>query len=82
MSVLLVKVNSTCRGQCPQARGYYIGLQRQMTENNLPSNSTWIWSNNVTWTQNETQCNDDDYADTSFANSTYLCYTNFDGEKV
>jgi hypothetical protein len=45
-------VNTTCKGQCPQARGYYIGLKRQINENELLSK--WIWSNNVTWTQNET----------------------------
>ena len=44
-------VNATCKGQCPKARGYYIGLKRLSDKNNQ---SQWIWSNNVTWTQNET----------------------------
>lgn len=70
-------VNSSCRGQCPQARGYYIGLQRIQQ-----SNLSWIWSNNVTWTQNETECTIDEYSNSSFANSTYLCYTDMNGEKV
>jgi hypothetical protein len=48
-------VNTTCKGQCPEARGYYIGLKRQIDENELSSSSSkWIWSNNVTWTQNDT----------------------------
>jgi len=42
-------VNITCKGQCPRAKGYYIGLKRL-----LDTNNKWIWSNNVTWTQNET----------------------------
>jgi hypothetical protein len=48
-------VNTTCKGQCPEARGYYIGLQRQTTNDNGLSESEWIWSNNVTWKQNETE---------------------------
>ncbi|CAF2717253.1 unnamed protein product [Rotaria sp. Silwood2] len=71
--------NTTCKGQCPQTRGYYIGLKRYMDENGL-SLSKWIWSNNVTWTHNETDC-DDKYSETSFANSTFLCYMGSDGQK-
>lgn len=40
-----ILVNLTCKGQCAKRSGYYIGLRR--------SESKWIWSNNVTWTQNE-----------------------------
>lgn len=47
-------VNTTCKGQCPQARGYYIGLKRLMNDDTV-SESEWIWSNNVTWKQNETE---------------------------
>ena len=46
-------VNTTCKGQCPQARGYYIGLKRQIDENEAAT-SKWVWADNVTWTQNET----------------------------
>ncbi len=49
----MVLVNTTCKGQCPKAKGYYIGLKRWV-DNNNQSESKWIWSNNVTWTQNET----------------------------
>ncbi|CAF3687991.1 unnamed protein product [Rotaria sp. Silwood1] len=71
--------NTTCKGQCPRARGYYIGLKRYTDENGL-SLSKWIWSNNITWIQNETNC-DDEYFETSFANSTFLCYMDSDGQK-
>lgn len=47
-------VNSTCKGQCPEARGYYIGLRRMLDDPNSRE-SKWIWSNDVTWTENQTQ---------------------------
>lgn len=47
-------VNTTCRGLCPRAKGYYIGLKRFSDESNQ---TKWIWSNNVTWTQTETSVN-------------------------
>lgn len=53
-------VNATCKGQCPEARGYYIGLKRQMEENQISSNK-WIWSNNVTWTENDTEVGQFDF---------------------
>ncbi|CAF0969318.1 unnamed protein product [Rotaria sordida] len=71
--------NTTCKGPCPETRGYYIGLRRYIDENGS-SLSKWIWSNNVTWTQNETDC-DDEYSETSFANSTFFCYMGSDGQK-
>jgi hypothetical protein len=46
-------VNATCRGQCPTAKGYYIGLKR-LVDGNDQLESKWIWSNNVTWIQNQT----------------------------
>lgn len=48
-----VLVNASCKGQCPGARGYYIGLKRQMEDDRISSNK-WIWSNNVTWQENDT----------------------------
>ena len=47
-------VNTTCRGLCPRAKGYYIGLKRFFDESNQ---TKWIWSNNVTWTQHEISVN-------------------------
>lgn len=43
-------VNISCRGQCPTARGYFIGLKRVMNESDQ-GQSKWIWSNNFTWIQ-------------------------------
>ncbi|CAF1028752.1 unnamed protein product [Adineta steineri] len=71
--------NTTCKGQCPETRGFYIGLKRQMDEDSL-SSSKWIWSNNVTWAQSETDCGDE-YSETSFANASLLCYIGSDGQK-
>ncbi|UJR31985.1 hypothetical protein I4U23_019458 [Adineta vaga] len=71
--------NTTCKGQCPETRGYYIGLKRQMDRDGL-SESKWIWSNNVTWMQNKTDC-EDEYTNTSFTNANFLCYTGLDGQK-
>lgn len=51
---LFFLVNATCKGQCPEARGYYIGLQREVDEYGIAS-KRWIWSNNVTWSENETE---------------------------
>ena len=43
-------VNATCRGECPTAKGYYIGLKRFVDGDQ----SKWIWSNNDTWIENQT----------------------------
>ncbi|CAF3811156.1 unnamed protein product [Rotaria magnacalcarata] len=67
--------NTTCKGQCPKSRGYYIGLKRLLNQ----SKSKWIWSNNVSWTENEIDC--DDYSHTSYANSSILCYIGSNGPK-
>ncbi|CAF3674371.1 unnamed protein product [Rotaria sp. Silwood1] len=70
--------NITCKGQCPKTRGYYIGLKRLLNSKNQ-SESKWIWSNNVTWTQNDIDC--DDYSNTSYVNTNLLCYIGNDGQK-
>ena len=52
--LLVWLVNTTCKGHCPEARGYYIGLRRMIGDHRARE-SKWIWSSNVTWTENETQ---------------------------
>ncbi|CAF4027854.1 unnamed protein product, partial [Rotaria magnacalcarata] len=71
--------NTTCKGQCPETRGYSIGLRRYKDEKGI-SPLKWIWSDNFTWVQNETDC-DDKYSETSFPNATLLCYMGSDGKK-
>lgn len=67
-------VNVTCKGVCPTANGYYIGLKRLRNGSNIVP-STWIWSNNETWIENDT-CNE------TMAHVHFQCYTNKNGKKV
>ena len=71
-------VNVTCKGPCPTAKGYYIGLKR-LRNDGVAVPSTWIWSNNETWRENGT-C--DATRVPKVPNVHFQCYTTKTGSKV
>ncbi|CAF1435673.1 unnamed protein product [Didymodactylos carnosus] len=81
--VLLQKLKSLhffkCKGECPDAKGHYIGLKRR--EDKLKE---WIWANNVTWIEDPTIVRKDIYlhACAEYANQTNLDFEQYADSNV
>jgi hypothetical protein len=51
---ILFLVDAKCKGACPTAKGFYIGLKR-LPQDDVRQPSKWMWSTNETWLENTTK---------------------------